>query len=83
MDRRQSNTNKNYYITLKNDELDGNTTGAVTKYEQTNCAKPLEEFGNSSYQTTVPIFTTSKWESSNDYFGIRRSSKVNSNTSST
>lgn len=59
--QRHSNTNKNYYVSSKNDESDDNK--GTVQMEVTNLIKPSEEFIQSSLQTTRSS-SSSKWESS-------------------
>lgn len=59
---RQSNTNKNYYVSSKSDETDGNR--GIVQTEMTSYIKPNEEYTHSSLQTSMSSSTASKWESS-------------------
>lgn len=60
--QRQSNTNKNYYVSSKNDEIDNNR--GIVQMELTSSIKPNEEIIQSSLQTTRSSSSSSKWESS-------------------
>ncbi|XP_050053187.1 serine-rich adhesin for platelets isoform X3 [Aphis gossypii] len=60
--QRQSNTNKNYYVSSKIDESDGNR--GIVEIEQTSSLKPNEEYTQSSLQTSMSSSTSSKWKSS-------------------
>lgn len=59
---RQTNTNKNYYVSSKGDESDSNR--GIVQTELTSYIKPNEEYTHSSLQTSMSSSTASKWESS-------------------
>ncbi|XP_060837850.1 serine-rich adhesin for platelets-like isoform X2 [Rhopalosiphum padi] len=60
--QRQSNTNKNYYVSSKIDESDGNR--GIVEIEQTSSLKPTEEYTQNSLQTSMSSSTSSTWKSS-------------------
>lgn len=60
--QRQSNTNKNYYVSSKIDESSGNR--GIVEIEQTSSLKPNEEYTQNSLQTSMSSSTSTKWESS-------------------
>lgn len=59
---RQTNTNKNYYVSSKGDESDSNR--GIVETELTSYTKPNEEYTHNSLQTSMSSSVASKWESS-------------------
>lgn len=79
--QRQSNTNKNYYVSSKIDESDGNK--GIVEIEQTTSLKPNEEYTQSSLQTSMSSSTSSKWKSSQTTISVSeeiQNSDVNLNS---
>ncbi|XP_025197681.1 uncharacterized protein LOC112596298 isoform X1 [Melanaphis sacchari] len=66
--QRQSNTNKNYYVSSKIDESDGNK--GIVEIEQTSSLKPNEEYTQNSLQTSMSSSTSSQWKSSQTTISI-------------
>ncbi|XP_015368513.1 PREDICTED: uncharacterized protein LOC107164983 isoform X2 [Diuraphis noxia] len=60
--QRQSNTNKNYYVSSKIDESSGNR--GIVEIEQTSSLKPNEEYSQNTLQTSTSSSSSTKWESS-------------------
>ncbi|XP_029346957.1 MATH and LRR domain-containing protein PFE0570w [Acyrthosiphon pisum] len=60
--QRQSNANKNYYVSSKIDESDGNR--GIVEIEQASSLKPNEEYTQNSLQTSMSSSTSTKWKSS-------------------
>lgn len=65
---RQSINNKNYYVSSKNEESDGNR--GIVQTELISSTEPSEEFTQSSLQTSKSISTSSKWESSQTIISV-------------
>ncbi|XP_022178750.1 serine-rich adhesin for platelets-like isoform X2 [Myzus persicae] len=60
--QRQSNTNKNYYVSSKIDESDGSR--GIVEIEQASSLKPNEDYTQNTLQTSMSSSTSTKWRSS-------------------
>lgn len=68
--QRQSNTNKNYYVSSQSDESVGNK-GTVQMELTSSTIRPIEEYTHDSIQqTSISSSTTSKWESSQTIISV-------------
>jgi len=77
--QRQSNANKNYYVSSKIDESDGNR--GIVEIEQASSLKPNEEYTQT--QTSMSSSTSTKWKSSQTTISVSeevQNSEVNLNS---